>query len=133
MGFQHGTNADFYLNGFDGTGFCNTVSVEGEIETAEVTTLGKTAKNYIPGLEDATISFEGYFDSQAVDSTAFSYKLNALRRTITEVVHIPQTDVLGNPSNFAQGELTKAKVETPVDDAGNFSAEMQSNTAWSAA
>jgi hypothetical protein len=130
VSFQHGSNADFYLGGYNGTGYCSSVSVEGEIETAEVTTLGKTAKNYIPGLEDATISFEGYFDSSPVDSAAFSYKLDALRRTITEATYIPQSDLVGGTCHFAQGMLTSYSLETPVDDAGSFEAEMQSKTAW---
>jgi len=131
VAFQHGSNAEFYLAGFDATGYCNSVSIEGEIETAETTTLGKTAKNYIPGLEDATISFEGFFDSEALaDTTAFSYKMDALRRTITEATYIQQTDLVGGTCKFVQGELTSHSIETPVDDAGTFEAEMQSNTGW---
>jgi hypothetical protein len=131
VAFQHGSNADFYLAGTDATGYCDTVSVDGEVDTAEVTTLGKTAKSYIPGLEDASVSFSGFFDANAAaDPTSFSYKLDSLRRTITRATYVPQLDVLGAANYFIEGELTKAKVETPVDDAGNFESEFQSSTGY---
>lgn len=131
MSFQHGTNADFYLNGFDATGFLNKVGLDASTDTAEVTTLGKVAKNYIPGLEDATVSFSGFFDGAVgADTTSFSYKVNSLRRVITEATYIPQLDVLGGLCYFTQGELTKHKVETSTDDAGTAELEFQSNTGY---
>jgi hypothetical protein len=59
--FTHGKNARVYGNGYDLSGFFSTVTVSGEAETAEVTTLGNDDKVYIPGLRDATISLEGYY------------------------------------------------------------------------
>src|SRR6478609_325623 len=134
MAFQHGTNADFYVNGFDATGFSNKVGTDGSVDTAEVTTLGKTAKNYIPGLEDATSSFSGFFDGAAgADSTSLSFKLNSIRRTITQVTYLPQTDLIGGRGFIMEGELTKHKVETGTDDAGTFEAEFQTNTGMESA
>src|SRR5690606_33259815 len=46
-----------------------------------------------------------------------------------EATYIQQADLVGGACNFAQGMLTSHSVETPVDHAGTFEAEMQSKTA----
>lgn len=131
MAFRHGTAARAYIGGFDMSCYINSFGLDAETETAEVTTLCKTAKNYIPGLEDATINASGFFDGDTLvlDPTTFSFKLNSLRRTITVVTYLPQTDAQGGPGYFVEGELTSYSIETTTDDAGTIEFEMQSNSA----
>jgi hypothetical protein len=130
VSFQHGTNAQFYIAGYDGTGFCNKVSGDESIDTAEVTVLGNTAKDYIPGLEDATVAFSGYFDGDAdVDVVSFSYALDSIRRTQCAAVYLPQLDSNGGLAYSVDGFLTSCKIETGTDDAGTFEAEFQTKNA----
>ena len=124
MAFAHGTVAVITVNSVNISTYCNTDSLETEAETAEVTTLGKTAKNYIPGLEDGTISAEGPFDP-TIDST-----INSMRRTLVPFLIQPQGTASGLPRYTGNCILTKYKIESPVDDASNWSAEWQISDGW---
>jgi len=124
MAFSHGTNAVITINSVDISEYCNTSSQEMETETAEVTTLGKTAKNYIPGLEDGTISAEGPFEP-TMDAA-----IEAMRRTLVPFVYQPQGTAPGLPKYTGTCILTKYSIETPVDDAGTWEAEWQISDGW---
>lgn len=68
MAFVHGKSAVFKLDDSGGTlrdisAYLEEVSMPRSIETAETTTFGSSAKSYITGLTDATISLTGKFDS----------------------------------------------------------------------
>ena len=49
----------------DYSAYLDDVSLPRSIETAETTTFGSSAKSYITGLTDATISLSGKFDATA--------------------------------------------------------------------
>lgn len=73
MAFVHGKSAAFKLDNSSGSlvdysAYLEEVSMPRSIETAETTTFGSSAKSYITGLSDATISISGKFDS-AADAT----------------------------------------------------------------
>ena len=73
MAFVHGKSAAFKLDNAAGSlvdysAYLEEVSMPRSIETAETTTFGSSAKSYITGLSDATISISGKFDS-AADAT----------------------------------------------------------------
>lgn len=73
MAFVHGKSAAFKLDNSSGSlvdysAYLEEVSMPRSIETAETTTFGSSAKSYITGLSDATISLSGKFDS-AADAT----------------------------------------------------------------
>jgi len=73
MAFVHGKSAVFKLDNSSGSlvdysAYLEEVSMPRSIETAETTTFGSSAKSYITGLSDATISISGKFDS-AADAT----------------------------------------------------------------
>lgn len=59
--FTHGKQAKVFANGYDVSGYFNSVTVSGEADTAEVSTLGSDSKAYIPGMRDATLSLEGFY------------------------------------------------------------------------
>lgn len=62
--FTHGKDTKVFANGYDLSTFLSSVSVSGEADTAETSTLGTTAKTYIAGLRDATITADGFFSSE---------------------------------------------------------------------
>ena len=126
MSFVHGSNARVYVSGFDLSAFLKSVSSSHEIGTHESTTFGATAKTYMPGLEDATLSAEGLFSGAvgAKDAVLFA----ALRgRSPVVLSWLPSGDVDGG---FGYGLLaleTSYEIETPVDDLVSVSVEAQSN------
>jgi len=126
MSFVHGSGARVYVNGFDLSAFLKSVSSSHEVEAHDSTTFTATAKTYMPGLEDATLSAEGLF-SGAVGAT--DAVLHAALRGRTPVVWnwLPAGDVDGA---FGYGLLaveTSYEIESPVDDLVSISAEAQSN------
>lgn len=65
--FSHGKDAVFKITDSGSTlrdisTVLSSVSLSREADTAETSALGTTAKTYIPGLTDATISIEGMAD-----------------------------------------------------------------------
>ena len=126
MSFVHGSVARVYVNGFDLSAFLKNVSSAAEITAHDSTTLTATAKTYVPGLEDATLSAEGLFSGAvgATDAVLFA----ALRGRSPVVWNwLPSGDVDGG---FGYGLLaleTSYEIETPVDDLVSVSAEAQSN------
>ena len=126
MSFVHGSGARVYANGFDLSAFLKNVSGAHEVGAHESTTFGATAKTYISGLEDATLSAEGLFSGAvgATDAVLFA----ALRGRSPIVWNwLPSGDVGGG---FGYGLLaleTSYEIETPVDDLVSVSVEAQSN------
>jgi predicted secreted protein len=132
MAFVHGKSSVFKIDNSGGTltdlsAFCEEVSLSRDIETAEVTTFGDSAKEYITGLSDATISLSGKFDSanaSAVDpvlsgvlgsssTVSWTYRVNSASVSAT------------NPEYQGEGILTSYEVSGGVGDAVTFSAEVQ--------
>jgi len=132
MAFIHGKKSVFKIDNssaspIDISAFCEEVSLSRDIETAEVTTFGDDAKEYITGLSDATVSFSGKFDAgtaSAVDpvlsgilgqdaTVSWAYRVNSASVSTT------------NPEYQGEGILTSYEVSGGVGDAVTFSAELQ--------
>ena len=125
--FVHGSVGVFQLGTAAAPGtptaistFLTSVSFPFGVDTAEITTLTATAKSYLAGLEDATISIEGKFHA-TVDA-----HLNGIRRLATiAFVYGPAGSATGSPRYSGTCMLTSYEVEGGVDDAASFSAEFQ--------
>lgn len=132
MAFSHGTAARMWIDGFPSACNLNEFSMEGTVDTAETTTLCKDRKTYIPGLEDATVSMSGFFETNTLDpETTFNYFLEERVRTIFPVVYYPDGGLgMGDPAYFLVGFLTSYSVSTTVDEAATVEMEYQSNTGW---
>ena len=63
--FRHGKSVKVYVDEFDFSSYFNDVSAATTVETAETSTFGSSAKEYIPGLMDGTVSLSGLFESTA--------------------------------------------------------------------
>lgn len=133
MAFSHGTRARVWLDGFAASCSINDFSIKGDIDTAEVTTLCKSAKNYIPGLEDESSSLSGFYDTDTTtQALALAYFVHARKRTVFPVAYWPQGDtaIAGDQAFFHNGEMTSYKIDTSVKDAASLDLEFQSNTGW---
>jgi hypothetical protein len=123
MAYSHGSKAVLKLN--DGTlrdtsPFLTSVSFPKTIDTAEVTTLGDTAKEYIVGLQDATISAEGIYDP-----TLDGYIANIVTAGSAAFEYSPQGTTAGNVKYSGTAILTSYEIATAVDGAGTVSLELQ--------
>jgi len=65
MAFIHGKTAQVLHGVFDLSAFLNEATASQEVETTETTAFGNSAKTYIVGLKDGTISASGMFDGAA--------------------------------------------------------------------
>jgi len=132
MAFVHGKSSFFEIDVVGGTptdisAFCEEVSLSRDIETAEVTTFGDDAKEYITGLTDATISLSGKFDSgtaSAIDPILSGVLGSA--STVSWAYRISDATIgATNPEYQGEGILTSYEVSGTVGDAVTFSAEIQ--------
>lgn len=126
MAFVHGSKSLISIDNAAGvlqplSTFIMSVSFPQSIDTAESSTLGTTAKTYVVGLSDATVSVEGRFD--AVPDAHFS----ALRgiAVTTTIQWDPQGAGTGNPRYTVEGILTAYSASADIGDVGSFSAEFQ--------
>lgn len=131
--FRHGKAQKFQLDNSAGTltdlsSYINNVSFPRSVDTGETTAFGNSAKTYIPGLQDATISVEGMFDSTvdahivaliaALDSgslatASYEYKANNAATSAT------------NPAFQGESIVTSYEVSAAVGDVVTFKLELQ--------
>jgi len=126
MAFVHGKSADFRLDDSGGTlrdisAFLEDVSFPRSIETAETTTFGSSAKSYITGLTDATISISGKFDA-----TADGYLAGVVGQAATlSFQYGPAGTTAGNIKYTGECIMTSYEVSATVGDVVTASAELQ--------
>lgn len=126
MAFRHGKNAVFKIDNSAGSlqdisAYCSEVSLPRSIETGETTTFGKSAKTYIVGLTDATISVSGNFDS-AVDTILAG--ILGQDATVT-FEYGPEGNTGGYVKYTGECIMTSYETSSPVADVVTFSAEFQ--------
>jgi hypothetical protein len=126
MAFVHGKSAVFKLDDSGGTlrdisAYLEEVSMPRSIETAETTTFGSSAKSYITGLTDATISLTGKFDS-----TADGYLAGVIGQSATLSFEYGPAGSTGGLIKYS-GEciMTSYEVGATVGDAVTASVELQ--------
>lgn len=133
MAFSHGTRGRIWIDGFAAACSLSDISSKGSIDTAEVTTLCKTAKNYIPGLQDETLSLSGFFDTNTTTAAlALPYFLEARKQTIIPITYLPvgDTAIAGDPADMLYEMMTSFKIDTTVSDAASIESEFQSTIGW---
>lgn len=126
MAFSHGSNAAIHHNGFDLTAYFSSFESQGSTDTAETTVFQQTAKTYIVGLSDGSLSGEGFFDnaesaSGDVLNRAFS------NRTLATTCYWPNGDTLGNTGVGLEGTETAYNIKSDVGDANKVTADFQSH------
>ncbi len=128
MAFTHGSKAIFKLTDAAATlrdisTYVTSTGLSRLADMAEVSTLGTTAKQYVPGLTDATVPLEGPFDP-----TVDGY-LNGLLGFATAVAfeYYPAGEPVGatKPKYTGNVYLTTYDLETGMDDAAQWTGELQ--------
>jgi len=119
MSFSHGSVAKLTVNSVDVSDYLSDATYNDSIDAAETTTLGKTAKTYIPGLDDGTFKCSGYFDP-TMDAAIF-----AMKRLVVPFTYSPQGIGTGLVQYTGNCVLSSYSVGTAVKDAGSGDAEWQ--------
>lgn len=124
MAFIHGKSAIVLNNEFNLSTYFNDISISRSVETAETTAFGASAKAYIVGISDGTISLGGMFDGAA---NAIDAEITDMIGSTSGVVSISASGVttIGTRMISATGIITSYEVSAPVGDVVSASAEFQ--------
>lgn len=124
MAFVHGKNTAVMYNGSNLSSYFNDASMSQDVETAETTAFGDSAKTYITGLKDGTMSMSGMFDgaTDAIDAVLTS-TLAASDADVATVV--PAGLTAGNASFSAEVRETSYEISSPVSDVVAANLEVQ--------
>ena len=126
MAFVHGKSAAFKLDNDSGSlvdysAYLEDISFPRSVETAETTTFGSSAKSYITGLSDATISLSGKFDA-AADATLAA----VLGQSATlSFEYGPAGSTTGLVKYSGEAIMTSYEVGATVGDVVTASVELQ--------
>lgn len=123
--FRHGKSTAVLVNQYNLSAYLNEATSTSEIETGETSTFGSSAKTYIPGLRDATISASGLYESASTDAVD-----TVLQATITgsgdDVATVaPEGLTVGRRAVIGTSETTSYEVSASVGDVVSVTADFQ--------
>jgi hypothetical protein len=126
MAFKHGKNTGVLVDSSNLSAFFNEASASQDVETAETTTFGSSAKTYIVGLKDGTMSISGMFDGDAgsIDEKIES-ALGVDAPGFTTIA--PEGLSIGGTSYSCQSRKTSYEVSSPVGDVVSTSLSIQAD------
>lgn len=125
MAFSHGSLAKLAIDPAGGTAYTDIsdylqeASPSVDIDTNETTTLGKTAKVYIPGLEDGSFKLSGLYDP-VIDAL-----LDSCKRVIATFRYRPTGAGTGKPEFTGKFVMSSYGIETTADDVATIEADLQ--------
>ena len=131
MAFVHGRNAFIQLDNSAGTltsltSIANEVTYSLSLDTAETSVFGTSAKSYITGQNDATISISGLFDQTT--ATTIVGAIDALvAGTLASLKWVfgPQGSATGAKKFSGTAIVTSYEIGAPVGDVVSLSVELQ--------
>lgn len=123
--FVHGKSTNFTLDDTSGTvrnisDALTSVDFPNSIDVAETTAFGSTAKSYIVGLEDATISVSGIWDA-----TVDGYITGGAEPASRSFVYGPAGSTVGNIKYTGEAIVTNYSISNPVGDVVTFTLDLQ--------
>ena len=124
--FRHGKSTSFKVDNAAGTltdisNSLTDVSFPQTVETAETTSFGSSAKTYIVGLTDSTVSVSGNFDA-----TVDAHLAAILGQAATvSIEYGPEGTTAGQVKYTAEAILTSYEKSGAVGDVVSYSAELQ--------
>ena len=123
--FVHGKSTNFQLDDTSGTirDISNTVTsvdLPETLDTAETTAFGSSAKSYIVGLTDATISVSGIWDA-----TVDGYIAGGAEPASRSFVFGPAGSTVSNVKYSGEAIVTSFSISNPVGDVVTYSLDLQ--------
>ena len=126
--FIHGKTSGILLSQFDLSAYFNSVDTSQSVDTAEITGFGSSAKAYLPGLVDGTISLSGMYSQDATvgEDVVLS---NALAATTTPIITVAmETGTIGKRAIVAKAHETNYSISSPVGDVVSITADFNAST-----
>lgn len=123
--FVHGKSTNFTLDDTSGTvrNFSDTltsVDFPASLDVAETTAFGSSAKSYIVGLEDTTISCSGIWDA-----TIDGYLTGGAEPASRSFVYGPAGSTAGNVKYTGEAIMTSYSISNPVGDVVTYTLDLQ--------
>ena len=127
--FRHGKNVNVFLDEFDFSTYFNDVSASTSIDTAETSAFGTSAKTYVVGHRDGTVSLGGMFEGTASTGTDEFFDTALGNATKTQVIVAPEGHSNGAGAIVLIADDTSYEVSSAIADIVQASAEFQSTDA----
>jgi hypothetical protein len=125
LAFASGKNTKVFFNEFNFTPYFDNVSVPMNVDTAETSTFGSDSKKFIPGLKDATLSAEGFYDGSA---DAIDEELSAALAVADKLWSVYQNGDSAGSFGYAMKAIETAhSVVSTIDNACRVSVAAQSD------
>jgi predicted secreted protein len=123
--FVHGKSTNFQLDDTSGTirdisDTITSVDFPETLDTAETTAFGSSAKSYIVGLTDATISVSGIWDA-----TVDGYIAGGAEPASRSFVFGPAGSTVSNVKYTGEAIVTSFSISNPVGDVVTYSLDLQ--------
>lgn len=129
--FSHGKLTKIQMDNAAGTlvdvsNVTNSVEMERPVDTAETSTFGTTAKTYVPGMNDGTVSISGLYDAtvDAMISAVMDGQADGSIASST-VEYGPQGGTTGKVKYTLEVIWTSYSTSTGTEDVASFSLEGQ--------
>ena len=123
--FVHGKSVDFAIDDTSGSSrnisdTLNSVDFPETPETADTTAFGSSSRSFIVGLESATISISGLWDS-----TVDGYIKGGTEPSSRSFIYGPAGSTGGNVKYTGEAILTNYSISSPVGDVVTYSVDLQ--------
>ena len=126
MAFVHGKSSVFKLDNASGSltdisSYVNNVDFPETADVAETSVLGASAKSYIVGLKDSSISLSGLFDA-TLDAIAGAVVGQSATLSFE---YSPEGTASGKVKYTGEAIMTNYSLSSPVGDVVAWSADLQ--------
>ena len=125
--FRHGKNTRIYVDQYDFSGYFNTASATSNVDTAETSAFGDSAKTYIVGHTDGTVSLGGMFEGTASTGTDQYFESVLGASTKQKVIIANEGHSLGGRIVALESDTTSYEVSSPIGDVVQASVEFQAS------
>jgi hypothetical protein len=127
--FRHGKNVNVFLDAYDFSTYFNNVSASTSIDTAETSAFGTSAKSYVVGHRDGTVSLSGMFEATESTGTDQYFATALGSATKIKLIVAPEGHSNGAGAIMLQADDTSYEVSSAIADIVQASAEFQSTDA----
>ncbi|CAB4156590.1 hypothetical protein UFOVP655_73 [uncultured Caudovirales phage] len=125
--FAHGKNVKVFVDEYDFSSYFSDVTATTSIETAETSAFGSSAKEYITGLKDGTVSLSGMFEGTASTGTDQYFATALGSATKQKVIVATSGHSVGARAVMLQSDDTSYEVSGSIGDVVQANAEFQSS------
>ena len=127
--FRHGKSINVFIDEFDFSTYFNDVSASTSVDTAETSAFGTSAKTYVVGHRDGTVSLSGMFEGTASTGTDEFFDDALGNSTKSLLIVAPEGHSNGTGAILLKADDTSYEVSSAIADVVQVSAEFQSTDA----